>query len=78
MSYDNSGAISKNDYKTEDKHPDYTGDAKIDGVTFKISAWIKERKDGSGKFLSLAFTKKEAEQQSTTEQEFTSEEQLPF
>ncbi len=57
MTYDNNlrGIISKNDKKTEDKHPDIRGNCEIDGVEYKISGWLKERKDGSGKFYSLVF-----------------------
>ena len=62
MSYDNNmrGLISKNDRKTEDKHPDIRGNCEINGVQYTISGWQKERKDGSGKFYSLVFQAKDA------------------
>jgi hypothetical protein len=62
MSYDNNmrGIISKNDKKTEDKHPDIKGQCEIDGAEYKISGWLKERKDGSGKFYSLVFQARES------------------
>lgn len=68
MGYDNNnrGIISKNDRKEKETHPDYKGDAEVNGTKFWISAWIKERKDGSGKFLSLSFTEKEQPQKQTS------------
>jgi len=56
----NRGIISKNDRKTEDKHPDIRGNCEIDGVEYKISGWLKERKDGTGKFYSLVFQENNA------------------
>lgn len=58
--YDNNmrGIISKNDKKTEDKHPDIKGQCEIDGVEYWVSGWQKERKDGTGKFYSLTFQAK--------------------
>ncbi len=35
----------------------------MDGVEFWLSAWIKDKKDGSGKFMSLSFKPKEERQQ---------------
>jgi hypothetical protein len=60
---DNSGAISKNDKKTEPKHKDYQGSALIDGQEYWISGWIKDGRNG--KFLSLAFEPKEQRQNSS-------------
>ena len=54
---DNSGALFKNDRKTTDNQPDYSGSALIGGVDMWISAWIKK---GNGKtFMSLAFKPKD-------------------
>jgi hypothetical protein len=60
MTYDNNmrGLISKNDRKTEDKHPDIKGQCEINGTEYWISGWQKERKDGTGKFYSLTFQAK--------------------
>ena len=52
----NTGNLFRNE-KTHDKSPDYRGEALVNGVTYQIGAWIKEGK--KGKFMSLAFTKKE-------------------
>jgi hypothetical protein len=55
---DNSGVLFKNDKKQKDSHPDYTGNALIDGREFWISAWLKTGKNG-GKFFSFAFKPKD-------------------
>jgi hypothetical protein len=53
---DNSGSLFKNDRKTTDMHPDYSGSVLIGGVDMWISAWIKK---GNGKtFMSLSFKPK--------------------
>ena len=55
-----SGALFKNTRKDKDTHPDYRGDAMINGQHMEIAAWIKEGKNG--KFMSLAFKPKTANQ----------------
>jgi len=46
---DNSGVQFTNDYKTEDKHPDFRGQILIEGKRWNISTWVntKTRHDGS-------------------------------
>jgi len=53
--YDNTnkGILGRNDRKTQDNHPDFSGSINIEGREYWLSGWIKERKDGSGKFFSL-------------------------
>jgi hypothetical protein len=53
--YDNTnkGIFGRNDRKTLDTHPDFSGSINIEGREYWLSGWIKERKDGSGKFFSL-------------------------
>ena len=51
---DNSGALFRNDKKTEAKHPDYQGDCLVNGVKMRMSAWLKE--SNGKKFMSLAFS----------------------
>ena len=58
--YDNSGALYVNDKKEKDNHPDRNGSATIDGVEYWVSGWIKE--GNSGKFMSLAFRRKDQQQ----------------
>jgi len=55
--YDNSGALYVNDKKEKDSHPDRNGSALIGGVEYWVSGWIKE--GNSGKFMSLAFRRKD-------------------
>jgi hypothetical protein len=56
---ENSGSLFKNERKTTDKHPDYTGSGLIEGVDMWISAWVKPAKEGKKPFMSLAFSRKD-------------------
>lgn len=59
--YDNTnrGILSKNDRREKDTQPEYTGTLNVDGIDFWVNGWVKERKDGSGKFFSLTVKRKE-------------------
>lgn len=59
---DNSGVLFKNEEKTEDRQPDYTGKAKIDGTDYRVAAWVNETKDGSRRYLKLSYTEQIPEQ----------------
>jgi hypothetical protein len=61
MTYDNnmSGILSKNDRKEKDSHPDIKGQCEINGKTYWISGWKKNKKDNSGSFYSLSFKAKD-------------------
>ena len=61
MGYDNNnkGAIFQNEKKESDTHPDYKGNAEINGVEYWISGWINEAKTTGKKYMSLSFTKKD-------------------
>jgi hypothetical protein len=54
------GALFKNDKKEKETHPDYKGDALIDGKLYWLSAWINESKTSGTKYMSLSFKLKEA------------------
>ena len=62
MSYDNNltGLISKNERKTDEKHPDIKGQCEIDGVQYWVDGWQKTRNSDGGKFYSLRFKRKDA------------------
>lgn len=66
MSYDNTntGILARNTRKESEKHPDFTGSINVNGAEFWLSAWVKERKDGSGKFFSLSVRPKEEQKAS--------------
>ena len=46
-----SGHLNPNVNKKTNKHPDYTGFMKIEGVIIKLAAWVKDGK--YGKFLTV-------------------------
>ena len=55
---DNTGSLFKNDKEGNDKRPDFTGSAKIDGVVYKVASWVNNSPDESIR-ISLKFDKKE-------------------
>jgi hypothetical protein len=50
--------LFKNDKGDNPKRPDYTGNANVDGIEFRISGWIRE--GANGKFISGSVQMKEA------------------
>jgi uncharacterized protein (DUF736 family) len=77
-----SGALFKNGKKEKDSHPDYRGDAMVNGTLMEIAAWIKEGKNG-GKFMSLSIKPKEEREAPAPEKKAPSkfdalEDDLPF
>lgn len=78
-SYDNSGALFKNNRKQEgSKQPDYRGDIKINGKEMQISGWIRSGKNGS--FLSLKVSEKYRRDEDGGQQPKprTADEDIPF
>jgi len=53
----NRGVLFKNERKTKDSQPGYTGSLNVDGVEFFLDAWVKEGK--SGKFFSVSVKRKD-------------------
>lgn len=52
---DNRGAVWKNEKKSTDKHPDFTGKATIAGVDYYVSAW-RRGPDDNPKAPALRFS----------------------
>ena len=55
----NSANLFINDWSDNPKRPDFTGDANVDGVIYRVSLWKKTKKNNEV-FLSLSFQKKDA------------------
>lgn len=63
MSYDNTntGGIWGNDRKETDRHPDFRGQANIEGVEYWVAAWKRGPNDNpKSPALRFAFTPKDA------------------
>lgn len=59
-SKENTGVLNKNEKGDNDRRPDYRGFCDINGAEFWIAAWIRE--GPKGKFMSLKFEAKDANQ----------------
>jgi hypothetical protein len=53
----NRGALFKNERKTKDSQPGYTGSLNVEGVEYFFDAWLKDGKNG--KFFSVSVKRKE-------------------
>lgn len=53
----NRGSIWKNEKKTTDKHPDFTGSLNVDGKDYWVSAW-KRKEGASDRAPALSFSVK--------------------
>jgi len=53
-----SGSLFENTKKTNDRQPDFTGNCKIEGTEYWVSAWVKQTRNNDD-YLSLAFTEKD-------------------
>lgn len=73
---DNSGALFRNERKEKPNQPDHTGNATIDGVEYRVSAWIKE--SGGKRFFSLSFTPKEERRSSSASGSGLEDDEIPF
>lgn len=56
---DMSGALFRNEEKTEETHSDYKGSAKINDVEYWVNGWINTAKRTGKKYMSIRFTLKE-------------------
>lgn len=57
---DNSGSLFVNDKKERDSQPDRRGSARIDGVDYWVSGWVKKKDDGTP-WMSLSYQRKDAD-----------------
>jgi hypothetical protein len=57
---DNTGAMFKNTRKENDKQPNLTGNALIDGVEYWVSGWTKVDKNNE-KWISFAVKRKDGD-----------------
>ena len=62
MTYDNTnrGILSRNDRKTADTHPDFTGSLNVNGVEMWMDGYTQKTKDGSRSFMSIKVKPKDA------------------
>lgn len=69
--YDNElkGVLFKNNKKEKEQHPDYKGQATIEGKEYWVSSWINTNKEGN-KYMALNFQLKENQQQAPKESEY--------
>lgn len=83
MSFDNSnrGSIWKNEKKSTENHPDFTGTMNVNGVEFWVSAW-KRKPDANPKAPALSFSVKPKEDQhvpqQADQQQDTFSDDIPF
>jgi uncharacterized protein (DUF736 family) len=54
----NSGALFRNEEKSEERHPDYRGSLNVGGTEYWISSWLKTAKTGK-KYMSLSVQPKQ-------------------
>ena len=82
----NSANLFVNDKGENPARPDFTGEANVDGVMYRVSLWKKAAKNGKT-YLSLSFTKKDAAPpakaarqvaKAVNDEPFHDDEKLPF
>jgi len=63
---ENKGSIFKNDYKKEDKHPDYKGKINVEGKIYDIGLYLNETKEGK-KYFGVSIQKEYIKEGATVE-----------
>lgn len=65
-----------------ERKPDYTGSATVDGVEYRLSAWIRTAKQGSKiegqKYMSLSFTRPDADPVAEPPKQEVAQSDIPF
>jgi uncharacterized protein (DUF736 family) len=54
MAKENTGTLSKNKYKKEDKHPDIKGKINVAGKEYELAGWQKTNENGSYYSLKIS------------------------
>ena len=70
---ENTGVLFKNNKKTNEKQPDYTGNILVGTKEMQLAAWIKEGKNG--KFMSIKLSEQNSKQETSSTNEG---EDMPF
>ena len=80
MTYDNTnrGILSRNDRKTADTHPDFTGSLNVNGVEMWLDAYTQKTKDGSRSFLSIKVKPKDAPKAAPARQQNSADDDSDF
>lgn len=71
------GSLFKNDKKTSEKSPDYTGKVKINGIIYYAAAW-KETSSKGKEYMSLSFQLPKDKDTAAQESAQEPDEDLPF
>ena len=61
MAKENSGFLSKNKYKKEEKHPDIKGKINVGGKAYDLAGW--EKTNDNGKYHSLKLSEPRQQQE---------------
>ena len=72
---ENSGSLFKNNYKNDDRHPDYKGKINVAGKILDIALWKRTSKDGKTTYLSVQVAEpyKNEQQPEVTASEYASQ-----
>lgn len=60
MAKENTGTLSKNKYKKEDKHPDIKGKINVAGKDYDLAGWQKTNENGT--YFSLKISEPRAKE----------------
>jgi len=73
----NTGAIFKNDKKTNEKHPDYKGKVNVNGKEMEIALWVKTSSAGNT-YFSASFSEPYVKTETPQAQPVVANDDLPF
>lgn len=73
----NTASIFRDEEKSNENGPDYTGMGLIEGKTLRLAGWINEAKSGK-KYLSLKFSEPREKEEASTKADSDLNEDVPF